>query len=127
MKFLLDMNLPISLGEHLLDLGFQYRHISQIADVRTSDFDILQIATLNDEVILTHDLDFGELLAISGVEKPSVVIFRIHRINAIVFFDILKSNFTEDIIQILQDGALIIVDERNIRIRNLPLKRVSFK
>jgi predicted nuclease of predicted toxin-antitoxin system len=44
---------------------------------RLPDNLILQKASEEDRILLTHDLDFGELLAASGGKLPSVIIFRL--------------------------------------------------
>jgi predicted nuclease of predicted toxin-antitoxin system len=42
---------------------------------RASDDEILDKALKEHRVILTHDLDFGKLIAFSGKTLPSVVTF----------------------------------------------------
>ena len=37
---------------------------------------IVDIALKNNDVIITHDLDFGRILAFSNHSHPSVIIFR---------------------------------------------------
>lgn len=59
MKFLLDVNIPPSLGERLKATGHSYRWAPLVMAPTTSDEVILQEALLQDEVILTHDTDFG--------------------------------------------------------------------
>ncbi|WP_158600206.1 DUF5615 family PIN-like protein [Fibrisoma montanum] len=80
MKFLLDVNMPPSLGLQLESLGHSYRWVPACMEPTSSDSAILQEATRNDEVVLTHDNDFDTLLSFTGSTKPSVVIFRIHRL-----------------------------------------------
>ena len=40
---------------------------------RASDAEILTTAKAESECVLTHDLDYGQLLAFSGESAPSVV------------------------------------------------------
>lgn len=66
MKFLADMGIsPRTVGV-LHDLGYEAVHLHDIGLDRLSDVDILAKALREDYVILTHDLDFSELLAPSG-------------------------------------------------------------
>ena len=83
---------------------------------------ILKIAKENDEVMITHDLDFGELLAFNKDNKPSVILFRIHNINASLFYFIIQQNW-DTIEPHLLNGALIVIEAQNIRIRKLPISK----
>ncbi|MFD2572787.1 DUF5615 family PIN-like protein [Spirosoma soli] len=92
MKFLLDVNIPPSLRESLKTHGHSYRWVPICMSPTTSDTDIIQEAISTGEVILTHDTDFGTLLSFLGTKEPSVVIFRIDKINALLFFNLLIVN-----------------------------------
>jgi predicted nuclease of predicted toxin-antitoxin system len=71
-------------------------------------------------ILLTHDLDFGELLAASRRNLPSVVIFRLRDMRPDnVKFHIEK--ILERHSNALQKGAICSVSERNIRVRALPI------
>ena len=122
MKFLLDVNMPPSLGERLNALGHTYRWVPDCMDPTTSDLIIIQEAVNSGEVILTHDTDFGTLLSFFSTTKPSVVLFRIDKVNASLFFTLLTDNWSI-ISKPLEDGALIIVEEDKFRIRDLPIFR----
>ncbi len=84
------------------------------------DGDILKKALQENRVVLTNDLDFGELLAASGGNLPSVIVFRLK--------DMRPSNVGKHIFSIinqqsdaLNQGAIISVTEKKIRIRSLPI------
>lgn len=120
MKFLLDVHLGNTLAGFLREAGHQCRLVAEIGDPRMEDVDILELARQNNEVILTHDLDFGTLLAFNNASSPSVVIFRIEKINSKIFAELLIQNWA-DIEQPLQDGAIAIIEPTSIRIRSLPI------
>ena len=48
-----------------------------------TDPEILRKARTEGRILLTHDLDFADLVAASGSALPSVVIFRLHRLFTI--------------------------------------------
>ena len=77
MRFLLNMNLPRALSILLAAHGHICRHAGDIGPARASDVAILDAAKRNQEAIVTHDLDYGHLLAFSGESSPSVVILRV--------------------------------------------------
>ena len=81
MKFLLNMNLPRVLGRGLAAAGHPCRHVGDIGLGRASDVEIMAEAGRNSETILTHDLDYGNLLAFSGEKATSVIIFRLRNSN----------------------------------------------
>lgn len=103
-------------------MGHQARHVNHIGFNETEDRLIFSLAEENDEVIITHDNDFSTLLAFSGAERPSVILFRLQKVNAEILASILRSelpNLMEDIGQ----GAMVSIDEYAVRIRKLPILR----
>ena len=67
------MNLPRELGRRLRAKGHDCRHAGDSGLARAKDVEIVEQASANNETILTHDLDYGHLLAFSGEVTPSVV------------------------------------------------------
>ena len=73
-----------------------------------------------DYVLLTHDLDFGAMLALSHTRGPSVLQVRSK--------DALPENLASLIVAALKQhaddlssGALVVVDEARSRVRVLPI------
>lgn len=122
MKFLLDMNIPASFGTALVSIGHEYRHIQDINLFKADDEHIVLEAQKNDEVIITHDLDFGKILAFSNKIKPSVIIYRTGNINVKSMIALFNQYYPK--IQVhMQSGAVIIIEDHSIRIRTLPVNR----
>ena len=116
------MNLSPNLVKVLTDNGFEATHWSQIGTADASDREIMQWATEHNYVIVTHDLDFGTILAISQAAAPSVIQIRIQ--------DLLSLNFATLLIRVLQqfqqelaNGALITVEPDKSKVRILPIVR----
>lgn len=122
MKFLLNMNLPRELGRRLTSKGHECRHVADLGLARAADSSILEEALGTGECVLTHDLDYGHLLAFSGAAAPSVIIFRLRRATVEVIFDRLLDAWNE-IEQPLAAGAVALIEESAIRIRRLPIVR----
>ncbi len=120
MKFLLDVGITPALGRLLESEGHTFRYLPEHYSNKTADIKIIVIALENGEVIITHDLDFGTLLSFSGQSKPSVILFRIHKVNAEVFFQLIKTNWNS-IKTPLEIGALVVISLISIRIRQLPI------
>lgn len=120
MKFLLNMNTPRSLGEKLCNSGHTYRHTGNIGKSKASDLEIINEAKINKEIIITHDLDYGHLLAFSGEKEPSVIIFRIKNTHPDNLFNKMISTWHR-IENSLLEGSIIIIEDNSLRIRNLPI------
>ncbi len=121
MKFLLDVGISPRLGVLLEGEGHTFRFVPDHYSNRLSDTEILEAARQNEEVVIAHDLDFGTQLAFSGSADPSVVIFRIHHINPELFFGLLMA-YWEAIEVPLMEGALVLIEQSNVRIRALPIR-----
>jgi predicted nuclease of predicted toxin-antitoxin system len=120
MKFLLNMNLPRVLGRRLVEAGHACRHVGDIGLAQASDREIMVEAERHKEVILTHDLDYGHLLAFSGNTAPSVIIFRLRDSHPERLLVRMTTAWSE-IEKPLQEGAIVILEDAALRIRRLPV------
>lgn len=121
MNFLADMGISPRVVEKLRQKGHQATHLLEVGLERMPDFDILEKARKDGSIVLTHDLDFGELLAISGGYLPSVIIFRLKDMRAtnvsLHLFSLIKTHTNS-----LEKGVVCSVNEGKVRIRALPIK-----
>ena len=123
MKFLLDMGISPETGMYLTKLGHDAVHLIDEAIGRASDFEIMDKALNEQRIILTHDLDFGKLLAFSGEKLPSVVIFRLRNMrpeNVNRFCERVIDRFSDS----LEQGAILSVGDKKIRSHVLPVNKV---
>jgi len=121
MKFLADMGISPRSVAFLRDLGYEAVHLHELGLDRLPDAEILAKARREGYVLLTHDLDFGELLAISGGEIPSVVIFRQRNMRPLSVNHYLRILITEHQTS-MEQGAIFSVTEGRIRVRTLPIE-----
>jgi len=120
MKFLADMNMSMSTVQYLRSNGHDTIHLREQGLERAADTVVLQKAREEGRIILTFDLDFGDLMASSKEELPSVIIFRLHDETPQALLPRLKEillNCSEE----LEKGALILAGNSRNRIRRLPL------
>lgn len=116
MKFLADMGISPRSAAFLRGLGYDAIHLHDEGLDRLSDANILAKARTERRIVLTHDLDFGELVAASKAQLPSVVTFRLRNMAADHvnrYLEIIGANYQER----LEAGAVISVTERQIRVR----------
>ena len=88
-----------------------------------SNYQILKFfekARYESRIILTHDLDFADILAATQVILPSVIIFRLRNMTPqnvnLYLLTILKQHQND-----LRQGTVISVTEGQIRKRQLPI------
>jgi predicted nuclease of predicted toxin-antitoxin system len=120
MRFLLNLNVPRELGRRLNLEGHECRHVGDIGMAKASDIEIVEEARRNEEVVVTHDLDYGHLLAFSGELAPSVIILRLRNVHVDnVFARIIRA--WPEIEGPLSEGAIVVLEDAAHRIRGLPL------
>lgn len=120
MKLLIDMNLSPDWVELLATEGVDAIHWSKIGSSSASDRELMAWAKGKGYIVLTHDLDFGAILAATGAEAPSVIQLRFQNL-APSYAKQLVVKVLHDYQRELEQGALISLDEDKARVRILPL------
>jgi predicted nuclease of predicted toxin-antitoxin system len=121
MNFLLNMNIRREMIAPLQERGHICRHVGNIGMFRAKDVDIVAEAKRAGETILTHDLDYGHLLAFSGDNAPSVVILRLRDLRSDEILSRLDAVWNE-IETPLVNGAIVSLSDKSLRIRTLPIE-----
>jgi len=122
MKILIDMNLSPRWCGILQAEGWESIHWSGIGNPSAPDHEIMQWALNERRVVLTHDLDYGAMLAATRAAGPSVVQVRTQDVRPAVLAPLLVPVLRQFEIE-LDSGALLVVDEAKSRVRLLPLAR----
>ena len=76
MKFLIDMPLSPDLVQWLQHRGHDAVHAAALGLDRAPDTTIIARALLDSRTIVTADLDYPRLLAITQATAPSLILFR---------------------------------------------------
>jgi predicted nuclease of predicted toxin-antitoxin system len=121
MKLLVDMNLSPRWVEYLMTAGLEATHWSKLGAGDAPDIAIMAYARANDFVVLTHDLDFGAILAATQGDKPSVVQIRAEDVSP----DAVGQQVLTALRQMEADlelGMLLTVDRERTRLRVLPIR-----
>jgi predicted nuclease of predicted toxin-antitoxin system len=121
MNFLLNMNVHRDMAAPLKKRGHVCRHIGDIGMSRAKDVEIVVEAKKAGEVIITHDLDYGHLLAFSGEKAPSVIILGLRNLRTDEVISRIDAVW-KDIESPLMDGAIVSLSDKSLRIRNLPIE-----
>lgn len=115
------MNLSPRWVETLEKYGHPSIHWSSVGRPDALDSEVLTFAQENNYVLLTHDLDFGAILASSLGVSPSVVQIRALNLDP----DAVMAKVVDAIEKVAEDlktGALVIVQPGSTRARILPIK-----
>jgi predicted nuclease of predicted toxin-antitoxin system len=122
MKFIIDMNLSPKLVDLFEENGYTSLHWSFVGDPRATDYRILNWAKKNNHVVVTNDLDFGDILASTNAQCPSVIQIRTQDVTPNYILPILLQVFSEYKTHLV-NGALVTVDEKRSRVRILPISQ----
>jgi predicted nuclease of predicted toxin-antitoxin system len=120
MRFHIDMPLSPALARWLTDNGHQGAHATQRGLERAEDETILRLARDEGAIVLTADLDYPRLLALSGSDGPGILLFR----GGIWREDEILERLEHTLAMVSENElphSIIIVERSRIRRRRLPL------
>jgi len=120
MRFLADMGISQGVVEWLRSEGHDATHLREQGLQRVPNGEIFAKAATEARVVLTFDLDFGEIVALLGEHMTSVILFRLHNTRTPHVIDRLRTVLAESS-QVLAEGAILVVEEARHRIRRLPI------
>lgn len=116
MRFLADMGVHRLVVDWLHERGHDIAHLSDL-DLKTlPDARIFEKAVSEHRVVLTFDLDFGEITAYTRGKRAGVVLFRLHNTRAHHVIDRLAQALATSS-EALEAGAIVIVEEGRHRVR----------
>jgi len=124
MRFLADMGVDIRVVKWLREKGHDANHLREEGLHRMPNGEIFDKAISENRVILTFDLDFAEIVALSKGEKASVILFRLHDTRTTHLIRRLDNVLSESG-EALDKGAVIVVEESRHRVRYLPIGRTG--
>ncbi len=124
MKFLADMGVDVRVISWLARQGHDATHLRDEGLQRMPNGEIFAKAISEGRVVLTFDLDFGEIAALSKGRKASVVLFRLHNTRTSHVIERLAVALS-DSMDALEKGAVVLVEESRHRIRELPIGRLG--
>jgi predicted nuclease of predicted toxin-antitoxin system len=121
MRFLIDNALSPVVAEGLRHAGHDAIHVRDLGLAAADDVTIFEHADLDQRVVVSADTDFGTLLAMRNVARPSVILFRgATPRNPIGQVKLLIANLGE-ITPSIERGAVVVLEPQRIRVRSLPI------
>ena len=120
LKFIADIHISPLTVRALQNKGYDVVRITDKLPATASDKEIIQLAHQEKTVIITQDLDFSAIIAQSGLDGPSVVSLRVANAKPDIITRILITVLPlieADLIE----GAIISIDEKEYRVKKLPV------
>jgi predicted nuclease of predicted toxin-antitoxin system len=103
MRFLADMGVAAGVVDWLRQNGHDAKHLRDEELHRIPNGEIFAKAISENRIIITFDLDFGEIVALSKKEKASIILFRLHNTRTSHLINRL-STVLEDSVGALKEG-----------------------
>jgi predicted nuclease of predicted toxin-antitoxin system len=123
MRFLANAGISPRAIAFLTQLGHDAVHVRTLGLQRASDAEIVEHARVDSRVVITFDLDFGDILALGVLDRPSVIICRLSDERADSVNRRLQTVLIEREAE-LEAGALILIEDSRYRVRKLPIRRL---
>lgn len=119
MRFLADMCMDMRVVSWLNSHGHDATHLRDEGLQRLPNGGIFEKAIAESRVVVTFDLDFGEIVALCRGLKAGVILFRLRNTRTPFVIQRLSDVIT-DCADALSKGAIVIVEESRHRIREFP-------
>ena len=104
--------------------GWDVVRTSELLSPKAPDQEILAYARETGRDLLTQDLDFSALLALSGMDRPSLVTLRLSTSEPeIVTARLLDAESL--LARTLPEGCAVTVEDSVVRVRKLPIRKAT--
>ncbi|MBP7864329.1 MAG: DUF5615 family PIN-like protein [Acidobacteria bacterium] len=121
MRFLIDNALSPRLALLLSEAGHDSVHVRDLNLQNSADQTIFDLAALEGRILVSADTDFGTILAVLRSTMPSIILFRRESDrrpeNQLALLTRNLPSITEHLVK----GSIVVLEEKRIRIRSLPL------
>lgn len=125
MKSLVDNALSPRLAENLRIAGHDALYVREIGMASAKDEEIFDRAAVESRVIVSAGTDFGRIVALRQINRPSVIVFRWPQLRLPAGQATVLLNNLPVVTADLECGSLNVIEETRIRVRQLPIGRRS--
>jgi predicted nuclease of predicted toxin-antitoxin system len=118
-RFIVDMCAVVRVAEWLRNAGHDVKHLRDEKLHRIPNGEIFKKAGAESRIVVTFDLDFGEIISLSTRRNVSAIVFRLRNTRTQHVIDRLTLVLPK-ILGFLESGAIVIIEEWRFRVRHLP-------
>ncbi|OGW37566.1 MAG: hypothetical protein A2Y97_00605 [Nitrospirae bacterium RBG_13_39_12] len=119
-EFIADIHISPLTVKELQKKGYDIIRVTDKLPATSLDKEIIQLSYQEKAVIITQDLDFSAIIAQSGLNGPSVISLRVANAKPDIIIRILITVLP--LIEAeLREGAIVSIDEKEYRIKKLPV------
>jgi len=119
-RFLVDMCMDVRVADWLRSQRHDATHLRDEGLQRLPDREIFDKAISENRTVVTFDLDFGEIAALCGQRRTSVIVFRLHSTRNAHVIERLATVLRETG-GMLERSVIVLVEESRHRVRYLPV------
>jgi len=122
MKFLIDNALSPIIARGLIEAGHDAIHVRDVGMAAAADPEIFELAIKENRILISAHTDFGALLALRELAKPSFILFRQtdkRPSSQLIFLLNQLPTLKKD----LSSGCVVVFEDNRIRIRPLPISK----
>lgn len=120
LRFIADVHISPLTVIALRSRGYDIIRTTDSLPKNATDQTILEKARLENRIVVTQDLDFSMLVALSRHNQPSLITLRLSSAKPDFvsqrLLDVLPA-----LTQALEEGSAITIEDNSIRIRKLPI------
>ena len=120
MRLLADVHISPRTVERLRSLGHDVVRVGDVLSATSTDDEIVAEAIRDQRVVVTQDLDFSAIVALSGRSAPSVLSLRLSSSR----IENVNSSLERVLPMVEADldaGAIVTVEDTRVRVRTLPV------
>jgi predicted nuclease of predicted toxin-antitoxin system len=120
LRFIADVHIsPLTVAALKLN-GYDIIRTTDLLSATAADVDILELARVENRIVITQDLDFSMLIALGKYNQPSLITLRLSSAK--------PDNVTQRLLEVLPqlekeltEGSALTIDDNSVRIRKLPI------
>ncbi len=104
--------------------GHDAVHVRDRGLSTADDASLFALAQEEGRIVITADLDFARIMALSGSNGPGLILFRAGNVSDVAMLELLRRVLSEVDDETLPN-SVVVVEERSIRIARLPIRRMQ--
>ncbi len=119
LRFLADMGVSQGIVQWLRQEGHDAVHLRELGLQTLPNGLIFEKALVESRIVITFDLDFGEIVALSPGGQGRVILFRVNNTRTSFLIERLSSVLPSTS-EALVSGSIVVVEDARHRTRRLP-------